>query len=266
MSGACSTATVHSRIGTALSAVSIAACITSSLTACIQKPKNTPVKVIGGKETDGFPSVALIGNKIFCSGTFVSANTMITAAHCVEADPVVAGVKAVKRILPKPYLDLDDEKSIRATFRKSSFDVMVVVFDRDIARATSKLAAQPIPMDAKAQIVGFGCNAAEDKPEGFINMSGGRTKRVADVTISLADDGVLAIQEQPVAACPGDSGGPLFNSAGELAGVTSVGNTAVSVWADVKSAANQKFLGDAVTLGATIPGVEPGDGNTAVER
>ena len=113
---------------------------------------------------------------------------MSTAAHCEPADPVVGGLKAVKRILPKAYLE------------------------------------------------------TEDKPEGFINMSGERIKRVGNVTISLADEGVLAIQEQPVAACPGDSGGPLFNTTGELAGITSVSNITLTVWADLKNPANQTFL------------------------
>lgn len=259
-----------SRISLAFTAASVTASliagVTASLTACIPKSKNGSVKVIGGKETKDFPSVALIGNKLFCSGTFVAGNTMITAAHCEPADPVVGGVKAIKRILPKAYLETADERSIRATLKKSSIDVMVLVFERDIAPATSKLAAQGIPYEAKAQIVGFGCDAAEDKPEGFINVSGGRVKRVADVTISLADEGVLAIQEQPVAACPGDSGGPLFNTVGELAGITSVSNIALTVWADLKNPANQTFFADAVKLGANIPGVEPGNGDTAVER
>ena len=266
MSGQYKPGMVHSRVGLALTVASISVCITTSLAACIPKSKDGAVKVIGGKETEAFPSVAIIGDKIYCSGTFVSGNTMITAAHCEPADPVVGGVKAVKRILPKAYLETDDEKSIRATFKKSSSDVMVLVFERDIAPATSKLAAQGIPYEAKAQVVGFGCNAAEDKPEGFINVSGGRVKRVADVTISLADEGVYAIQEQPVAACPGDSGGPLFNTAGELAGITSVSNITLTVWADLKNPANQTVFADAVKLGATIPGVEAGNGDTAVER
>jgi secreted trypsin-like serine protease len=177
------------------------------------------------------------GYSIFCSGTLISKNTIVTAGHCVEAmygDTYVVfglgetatnvqGRKIVKSATHDKYGTVEITETA-----KDVFDIGMAQFEGDLPAGYKP--AEILPDDtilktgAQIVLVGYGVT------NGSSQTGSGILRHVA-VPIRDGAYGVSEIQTDEVAAgsCNGDSGGPGFveqNGQIYLWGTTSRGDSA----------------------------------------
>lgn len=220
------------------------------ISACGSTPDASETKLVNGVTIDSQElSFVVEINDGECTGAFISDDTLVTAGHCVAQGVTYNGVEGTTYI----HRDYKHDQLIN--------DVAVVHFDRPIAPAT-------VPMDFRipqvgkvATVVGFGCS----------NQSGigGGVKRAGNTIIESNTDGKLKFTRRPaysmdplgqnIAACPGDSGGPMIVD-GKLVGIASYilphsNGITESFYASVGAQSNVDFFMRAALRGATIPGL-----------
>lgn len=183
---------------------------------------------IGTKESTGY--------SIYCSGTLVGENTVVTAAHCVEAmsdgDYVVFGLvesgkatqgrKIVKKAFHEKWAGIPEEDS------RDVFDIGVAQFEGTAPagyKPAGILADDSILINgAEVLLVGYGVtNGTYQNGSGIL--------RYTKVKIRDAKFGQTELQTDETAngSCNGDSGGPgLVEVNGQfyLWGATSRGDAA----------------------------------------
>jgi secreted trypsin-like serine protease len=186
----------------------------------------------------GLGTKTYVGNgyTIFCSGTLVGKNTIVTAGHCVEAmygDAYVVfglgenaanveGRKIIKSATHEKYGSVVIDESA-----KDVFDIGMAEFEGDLPAGFKP--AQILPDDtvlkngATILLVGYGVTS------GAIQTGSG-VLRHTSVPIRDEAYGISEIQTDEVAAgsCNGDSGGPGFieqNGQIYLWGTTSRGDS-----------------------------------------
>lgn len=223
--------------------------------------------VINGKETTDYPSVGLIAeldekNVVggTCTGTWVGSNTMITAAHCItagsltelvylkgnsistgetiqEAEKIVAtGIKPSKVIVNADELLHGNLQNDLIEMDIAYKDMAVLIFDKDVAPATTKILDR-LPSDKEAAvIVGFGATSSSVRTAEAGEKS---TKRVGKNHVVVRSELNEAFPDLLIMfgrgetkdtsgkatdslSGAGDSGGPIFVD-GALAGVVSNG-------------------------------------------
>lgn len=229
--------------------------------------------VINGKDTTDYPSVGLIAeldekNVVggTCTGTWVGSNTMITAAHCItagaltelvylkgnaistgetiqEAEKIVAtGVKPSKVIVNADELLHGNLQNDLIEMNVAYKDMAILIFDKDVAPATTKILDRLPSNKEDAVIVGFGATA-----------SSVRTAEAGEKSIKRVGKNHVVVRDELKEAFPdllimfgrgetedtsgkatdslsgaGDSGGPIFVD-GALAGVVSNGAASAEV-------------------------------------
>lgn len=278
-----------------------------SLVACGEKKEETEeeasgacddsssLALVNGHETTEYSAVGLIimDNKAACTGTFVSATTMITAAHCVNTsenggiiyipgakpnfqDPNLVYVEALKVVhLGKTSDDFVASDSPSAELRLS--DLAVVIFPPATAPAVVGLTSRRPGADDVVTMVGYGLtqliDQIDDTPHDPSRVVG--TNKIEDApndpafepsqlhlgfvteAESVDADGAAAMVSK------GDSGGPILLD-GALAGIASQAGATVSspvvyhgVYNDAIGAKALELYAAARAEGAVIP--EPGD-------
>ena len=186
--------------------------------------------IIGGESDAGDPAVVgLVLNKdLYCTGTQVSRNVILTAAHCVRYAPpdyVFYGSKlgqpgraiGVARVAWHPKFNGD-------TLRN---DVGLIELEEDGPAAPVPMATAPLEPDVGQEIrlVGFGVPRPGATKE--LEKRTGTTK-ITDVT--PLD---FRFHATPARTCLGDSGGPSFmtiDGREVLVGITSSGDLNCKVY------------------------------------
>lgn len=191
-----------------------------------------PPPISGGELAEGEPSVVALlaydaereAAALFCSGTLVSSDAVVTAAHCLdEADRLV---EEEYRLVVASGVDLLRDGVIDAVeasawvshpswegFSVSGaprFDVGVVSLERRLAGASVALLGETAPSDAwqgdRLELVGFGATS--------LGAGDGGTKRTVAVDYAGADANFLFIDSPGRNVCEGDSGGGMFRMDG----------------------------------------------------
>jgi Trypsin len=176
------------------------------------------------------------GQSVFCTGSLLSADTVLTAAHCVAREGAVRwpygflrgedvrlGGELARVLDGAVHPEYDD-------FLHSA-DLAVLRIAGGAPRAATLAVDGDVPRVGSAvRIFGFGAGAVAPN------------RRDAEVTGQVGD----SFRYQP-GTCPGDSGGPVLAGDGAtVAGVVSTGDAGCSTARAVAVAAHADWIGEAI--------------------
>ncbi len=197
---------------------------------------------------DPHATVALSQGTGLCTGTFLSSTTAITAVHCVDREnPTgnvnVDGIASLQVFFSERYqTPVEHGDLIEGRIK---YDVAVLVFPPGTGeflgiKSYPKLATTDPKSGDTVYLVGFGMSDPYAFLTGDEENAGAGIKGWGTATISETKDGMLFTEpitienKKPVATetlsvrpntsrgLPGDSGGALYNTQGEIVGITSV--------------------------------------------
>lgn len=174
--------------------------------------------VVGGSPATDDPGVvlALIPGGIGCTGTAISPRVVLTAKHCTQGS-TASEWRVLVGIAPLSPQTRDAEylvSEIRETPGGTGVgeDLAIMLLDSDFEFPTYRYAFEghsSVAAGAPARHVGFGNTVAGDN-----SSAGTRNTRSGNLTEVFSQS-----LNAEVGACPGDSGGPLFNADDVLLGV-----------------------------------------------
>jgi V8-like Glu-specific endopeptidase len=175
----------------------------------------TEAPIIGGSPEAGYPSVALTltPSGFACTGALIGTRTLLTAAHCVEAD--ITGGSHGGTAYFGANIDAPDEdiRILRlmmhryydpANVRDYDIGLMLLARDAPATLAPMPLRLDPLPEDlvgTSVRVVGFG---VDDGPA----QTGAGVKRSVELVINSMSDVHLGLGDAQKNICQGDSGGP----------------------------------------------------------
>ncbi len=255
-----------------------------SLSGCGARSDTSKLKITNGmdvKETI-YPSVVKIkalggGALSGCTGTFVTPNQVLTAAHCLEGlTPDNAAIFAAKYGADGQEVTSFEADSFQIhplydpNAKPNPYDLAVVNFPRHSASKISLIASQRAPLNVWVQLVGYGDNENFYDEKGELTGSGDGQKRIGTNKLLAYDSDMIRIDGVPgksdkvnpgLQSCSGrgDSGGPLFYNSSTLIGVDygggllkdtaedgSVTYSCFSLYVDLNLEENVKFLESAL--------------------
>ena len=184
--------------------------------------------------TTAYPAVVMVvmpGGLGLCTGTFISANTVLTAAHCTTRNGTYYiqasfGSFSTSHIVNLGTGTLEDEN-----------DLALLILDEDVADIDAgevyRVGTDPIVYE-QVRLVGFGCNNLQQKSGSGVKRTGeNQIYGVAEYIELLTPDtgsqsrGILGAANR-AGTCFGDSGGPLLRETGDgfaVLGVSHAGGT-----------------------------------------
>ncbi len=223
------------------------------LSGCTGRPSEDSAIKINGKtiSTSQAPWAAALKSKSGgnCSGVFIDARTVLTAAHCVEKSDkidlmivdkngaVTKGIKATSfKIYVHPKWISDGRGKIGED--KMKIDLAVVHFLDDQSEDFIKLAPDAGKINLRAEIFGFG-------PKSWGGSYGQLRVGIAYIC-SFQSWGFIAATTLSMkeATIPGDSGGPMVSNS-KLVGILSATGPRFSYYVNLTSESSQSFLKDA---------------------
>jgi trypsin len=231
------------------------ACSAIGLTA---KPATaTTAKIINGTPCSDLNKSAVVvvvknlpdGTAGLCTGTLLTSNQVLTAAHCLEGASsidIYYGATTDKFSILTGSTWTIHPNFARASSGRLSADVGVINLSRGVnLPAIPVLASSPPIVGEQASIFGYGVSVGGGEVDGQL--------RSGTMTIAGVDAGTIQAVYDSASSdvCSGDSGGPLLVKLGNqqvLAGTTSYGSSALctageqSVFMNLQSASIQNFL------------------------
>jgi hypothetical protein len=211
--------------------------------------------------------VPLKNGRSLCTGTFVSDNTLLTAAHCVTPSAPGGGLKTLingRVVVPLKALlsPMPDGKE-----REPKDDVAVIVFEDGTSDTWFELSRFPPKIGQRVTIVGFGQtdfvgdNRSDEKRRYGENTISDLPDKGATIKYELTVNNDGNAIGSDVMTGRGDSGGPLFLGNG-LLGIVSRGEGKINKGKLIEYDANlvtfemEKFLRSTLKSGAKINGLE----------
>lgn len=187
-----------------------------------------------------------------CSGTFVSGNTILTAAHCLTDDnngEIRAGDVRYKNTTASKLFRHSKYEDGSGQTRDSGgldiYDVGVLVFASEIAPAHVDLAPAEPAVGTKVLMVGYGDT---DRSNAGVKFKG------ENAIAGIQQNGMLRVQRADgVTAGSGDSGGTVLAN-GKLVANMVGGNDNVTLMSSFLNPGVTAFLKETVAAGAKICG------------
>jgi len=226
------------------------------------------IGIVNGEATSDFPEVVLLAGYhakgtdtkqlTTCTGTFVSHNTLITAAHCVDSSPdggvvvisddqisaenlryseqVVAllakGIKPLKAFHNGITGESSESSGVQGKIARTKLDFAILIFPKDTWETQAKVLGRPLQKGELATMVGFGYSSPTSQQlEDLLKRRGETvisrwqpTSGLIHVLSADADEsGHIVSASKYAFTASGDSGGPVFVGS-VVAGVLSGGN------------------------------------------
>lgn len=244
--------------------------------------------VNGTPDTAGSNAVIFImmngSRQDFCTGTLIAPNLVITARHCVsdisetsecgtftkQMSPsslsIAVGVNPGARVATATKIIVDTAKGNSGC----SNDIALFQLDHDVAGAVvSKVRLSQLKVGEAAHTAGYGDDGSGTPTQGRYVKNGIKIDSVGPASYSYqTKNGQTLPVNLPVgevvtgeSTCFGDSGGPLFDAAGNIVGVTSRGIDEEcvdrpSIYSDTASHA-QLITDAAVAAGHPLQSADP---------